>query len=118
MWSRIHTGSIDESERLWLRHVAEAVLDAESKPAGVLRDRALVRALGLEGKMDAHRDLRDFAWGMRAFGGSRQWLVEKLSNPTAYELEHWPWRGRYRDMDPLDLAKLIDRELAKLPKPD
>ena len=117
MWGQIADGKFNSDAQYWLQHVAANLLDAESKDAGTLRDRAIVRALGLEGKIDKHRDLREFADLMKGFGGNRQELIEVLANPSELDVKHWPWRGLYRGRDPIDLAKLIDRELTKLLKP-
>ena len=118
MWSMVAGGVFDADVQYWLQQVAANLLDAESKDAGTLRDRAIVRAVGLEGKTDRHRDLREYAWTMKAFGANRQSSIEAIANPTELDLKLWPWRAFYRGHDPIALAKLIDRELAKLPKPE
>lgn len=109
MWEQVAQGNFDKETRMWLRHVAEGVLDAESKSAGALRDRAIVRAVGLEGREDKHRALREWVSALRAFGATRKEMVQQLDDGRTGvpELEV------YRGTPPHELGKLIDRENQK-----
>jgi len=115
MWERAARGDFCTDVQVWLQHVAAAVLDADSKDAGRLRDSALVRAVGLANKIDKHRALRQFVEALDAFGCTRQQLIAAVRSgapppgivcgavdPSAYEA-----------LTDSELGKLIDRELSK-----
>lgn len=116
MWERAALGDFDIDVLMWLQHVAVGVLDSETKDAGRLRDAAVVRALGLAGKGDRHRALREYVWNLRAFDFPRQQMIASARSGTPpdgimvfVEYDAAP----YAEMTDADLGKLIDRELAK-----
>lgn len=116
MWERAALGDFDIGVLMWLQHVAEGVLDSETKDAGRLRDAAVVRALGLAGKGDKHRALREFVWNLRVFDCTRQEMIAAARSGIPPDgivvfVEYYP--APYADMTDADLGKLIDRELAK-----
>ena len=112
MFERAARGEFDEDVCVWMRHVAEAVLDAQSKDAGILRDRAIVRALGLDGKVDKHRDLRRLLEVIRGWDAKGLDLVNfaRTGQPPAGITLFGPFDPTpYKDMDEADLLKLIYR---------
>lgn len=121
MWEWIaNGGAFDSDVQYWLRHVAVNLIDAESKPAlGGLRNRAIVRALGLEGNADKHRELRDLASDMKGFGYSRQVIFQTVKTGRMPP-DLWSFVGydhtKYLDLDDIALLKLIDAEIVKAEK--
>jgi hypothetical protein len=116
MWEAVAEGHLDTDVRAWIMHVAEALLDADTKPADRQRDAAIVRAVGLAGKIDKHRALREFVSVLRELGLERQDMIAVAAGA--------PWRGRplifggydpthYKDLTDAELGKIIDRELDK-----
>lgn len=80
MWQRLAAGELGfhrdddpDGDALaeWLKAVANAVVDADTLPAGQRPD-GLVRALGLAGRADAYADLRglveDLRWQFPVMG--------------------------------------------------
>ena len=121
MWERVARGDVFDTDiQMWLNHVAQNLLDAESKPAtGGLRDRAIVRALGLEGNADKHRELRELACVMKNFDYSRQMIFNTIrtgvlpSDLCSYlGFDH----RKYLELDDISLMKLIDSEIVKSKK--
>lgn len=120
MLERVARGEFDTEVRAWLQHVAEALLDAESKLAeGGLRDRAIVRAVGLEGFEDKHRELRMLVKAYRDLPPldskgkplpvKRAELIAAARTETS--LGHRP--DRYSRLTDAELGKIIDAELRK-----
>lgn len=114
MWARVAKGEFDFELRGWLQHVATAVVDAESKDAGRQRDAALVRALGLAGKGDKHRDLREFVSALHDFEFSRSQIISAvrtgaLPGSTFVYARFNP--QTYEDLTDGELGKLIDRQV-------
>lgn len=68
----VASGNFSNYVRGWLRHIATALLDADSKDAGRLRDAAIIRAIGLDGSSDKHHDLRQFLFGAATLFGSQK----------------------------------------------
>ena len=116
MFERAARGEFDEDVCAWMRHVAEGVLDAQSKDAGRLRDSAIVRALGLDGKVDKHRELRIAIQTLRGFGDKGLDLVAfaRTGRPPegTFIFGHFD-PSPYKDMDEDELLKLIYRETQK-----
>jgi len=121
MWERIaNGGAFNRDVQYWLQSIAVNLVDAESKPASLgLRDRAIVRALGLEGIPDKHRELRDLASDMKGFGYSRQVIFKTVRTGTMPP-DLWSFVGydhtKYTELDDIALLKLIDAEIAKAEK--
>lgn len=110
MWQKVAQGDLSLEVRAWLQHVAEGVLDAESKPAGRLRDSAIVRAGGLAGNVDKHRELREFAAVLDEVGAPRARIISAVrSNGRALGVQP----EHYQDMTDHELGKLIGEELRK-----
>lgn len=116
MWERAAFGDFGVDVLMWIQHVAEGVLDSDTKDAGRLRDAAIVRALGLAGKGDKHRALREFVLNLRMFECTRQEMISgarsgitpaAIVDLTGYD------PAPYADMTDAELGKIIDRELAK-----
>lgn len=119
MLEQVAQGVFDEDVKMWLVHLAGAVLDAESKDAGRLRDAAIVRALGLQGTADKNRELRELCENLADFGYSRSDIFKTVSTgqrPSGF----WACEGydhtQYADLDEIALVKLIDAELSKRKK--
>lgn len=118
MWERVARGEpFDQDVRMWLKHTAENLIDAESKPAaGGLRDRAIVRALGLEGNADKHRELRELVTVMRGFEYTRQVIFQTARTGTfPAGLQSFLTYNHeiYLELDDIALMKLIDVETVK-----
>lgn len=117
MWQVVNEavakGKMDCDTRIWLSHVIDALLDAETKEAGVLRDRGIVRAVGLEGKRDKHRDLRRVLDVFISFENLDEEQPRSMRRKQMIAaLRNW---GLVSDeMEDYEVGKLIDRELAKL----
>lgn len=112
LWRQVAIGDFNFDVHFWIKHVAEAVLDADSKPASVLRDRALKRALGLEGVADKHRALREFAESLTLFGFTRDELVTTVINGKLFPDTLDP--SLYATKTKGEIGKLIDAELKKV----
>lgn len=109
-WEQVARGEFTSEVRLWLQHVAEGVVDAESKPAGRLRDSAIVRAAGLAGNVDKHRELREFVSVCLEVGVPRPKMVDAVRNSRGeYGLQPFA----YQDLTDHELAKLIGEQLRK-----
>lgn len=107
MWERVARGEFDLETQTWLQHVAQGVLDAESKDAGRLRDSAIIRALGIANKIDKHRAVREFAQVAKLFSkkiNPRGDLIQQVRNS---------FPNMFVDLSDIELGKLIDRELKK-----
>ena len=123
LWKRVARGELNADVRVWLQHVADAVLDAESKPGGRNRDSAIVRAVGLFGKIDKHRELRKFVSICEELGLTRKEIVAairtgrpKASAPTLIFVDFDPSPysdDRNSEFTDDEVGDLIDRELAK-----
>lgn len=125
MWAQVAKGEFTAESKSWLKHVAESLLDAESKDAGRLRDGAIVRAVGLAGSMDKHRNLRQLAKALNALPGEklkRRHLVElakyaRLSDAKAKgasfsgALGHDP--NQYKFNDNRQIGNIVDAEIVK-----
>jgi hypothetical protein len=112
MWQKVADGEFSNDTKIWLQHIATGVLDAESKDAGRLRDSAILRALGLAGKADKNRGLRQFCAALIAFGCARKSLPKEVRDPRndgVLGLVH----ARYIDIDDIALLKIIDAEIFK-----
>lgn len=105
LWREVAQGRIDDEHLAWFRWVARAILDADTEPAKT-RPAALVRAIGLEGKTDRWRRMREVAAALRDFGASHEAILSDLEA-----------RGLL-DSDVVDARSLLARELAKEPRPD
>lgn len=117
MFERVAKGDFSLEVTSWLQQVANAVLDAESKPASRNRDSAVMRALGLAGNVDKHRELREFVSVLRDFGCDRPARVRAAKSgvpPVGIEVFVSYDPSTYKGMDEADLVKLIDAELAKI----
>jgi hypothetical protein len=118
MWERVARGEpFDQDVCVWLKHTAENLIDAESKPAaGGLRDRAIVRALGLEGNADKHRELRELVYVMRNFDYARQVIFQTARTgifPAGLHSFLTYNHKDYSELDDIALLKLIDAESVK-----
>ena len=67
LWEQVAAGNLDSDVVYWLQQLANAVVDAESKDVGRLRDSAIIRAVGLAGKKDPHRELRRLVQTVEGF---------------------------------------------------
>lgn len=110
MWAKVAAGTLDADVAVWLRHVAEGLLDAESKPAGRLRDSAIVRALGLAGNIDKHRELREYVSVLAEVGVPQAKMVVHVRGARG---EFGLQPDLYQDMTDHELAKLIGEQLRK-----
>lgn len=113
LWQRVATGDLERFDEIdtarmhaWIREVAAKVVEADALPTGARPD-ALVRALGLAGKVDAYADLRalvnDVRWEFPTTGvdgaaldESRAQIVRQM---VALAREQGLLRGVYADDD-------------------
>lgn len=122
LWEWVAQGFGNEDRmREWLREVAVALLDADTKDAGRLRDAAIVRAVGLQfgdEKRDKYRDFRSLAATLRLMfaGDTRQlseWLRSQVMSGRVYGLDSPEDRQRFAEMTDKDLAALVKRQMAR-----
>jgi hypothetical protein len=116
LWEQVASGDFDNEVKYWLESIAAGVLDAESKPAGRLRDGAIIRAVGLAGNVDKHRSLRDFVGALRDFEVNRKQIITcaRSGQPPRGILIYCDYDpSDYQNTDDADFAKIIDRELSK-----
>ena len=102
LWRNIANGQVYGEEREWIRHVARAVLDADG---AMDRPDALMKAIGLAGKADPWRRMREVATALRDFGAKRKDILDYLQ------------REGLIDPEARDAESLLDRELRREPRP-
>lgn len=119
MFEQVARGVFDADVKFWLTALAANVLDAESKDAGRLRDAAILRAVGLAGKNDPHRELRELCSHLLDFDYSRQAIFKTVrtgQRPPGFQAFDGYDHTLYADIDDIALMKLIDTEIAKFKK--
>lgn len=112
LWREVAAGRNDPEVLQWLQQVAHRILAADAVANPGARAGAIMRAAGLGGKLDKHRDLRRHLDVLRSFED-----LDTGRSATRAELEQYAVDLGLVS-DEADVRSIVDRELAKLPVPD
>ena len=112
LWREVAAGRHEPEVLQWLQQVAHRILAADAVADPGARAGAIMRAAGLGGKLDKHRDLREKLDVLRRFEN-----LDTGRPATRAELEQYAVDLGLVS-DEADARSIVDRELAKLPVPD